>query len=106
MGMAFVHYPYTDQQRTSVYVDQTLRHVSHYYRIHGRESCELRSAAVLGVTKAVRIDCARRTEVSRWPFDVGSATYVVRHGTSTRREAGCPATVYWLNTWCSSIVQG
>ncbi len=31
VGMAFVHYLFTDQQRTSTYVDQTLRHVSHYY---------------------------------------------------------------------------
>ena len=62
VGMAFVHYLYTDQRRTSKYVDQTICHVSHYYRSHGRESCELRSAAVLGVKKAVRIDCARRTE--------------------------------------------
>ena len=42
-GMAFVHYLYTDQQRTSVYVDQTLSHVSHYYKIHpvrGGAGCE------------------------------------------------------------------
>ena len=36
--------------------------LSQYFKIHGRESGELRSAVVLGVKKAVRIDCAKRTE--------------------------------------------
>ena len=62
VGMAFVHYLFTDQRRNSKYVDQTLSHVSHYYKIHNRISDELRSKAVLGVKRAVRIECAQRTE--------------------------------------------
>ena len=62
VGMAFVHYLYTDQQRSSPYVDQTLSHVSHYYKVHGRCSDALRSPAVLGVKRAVRLDYATRNE--------------------------------------------
>ena len=60
--MAFVHYVYTEQQRSSSYVDQTLSHVSHYYKVHGRCSDALRSPAVLGVKRAVRLDYATRNE--------------------------------------------
>ena len=60
--MAFVHYLYTDQQRSLSFVDQTLSHVSHYYKVHDRFSDGLRSPAVLGVKRAVRIACAKRTE--------------------------------------------
>jgi hypothetical protein len=38
--------------------------LSQYFKIHGRESGELRSAVVLGVKKAVRIDCAKRRKLS------------------------------------------
>jgi len=62
VGMAFVHYLYTDGQRPSAYIDQTLNHVRHYYKIHGRNSDALLSQAVLGVKRAVRIDCAKRCE--------------------------------------------
>ena len=46
--MAFVHYLYTDLGRTSPNIDQTLSQARHYYKIHGRSSNELLSAAVLG----------------------------------------------------------
>jgi hypothetical protein len=62
VAMAFVHYLYTDEQRTSQFIDQTLSHVRHYYKIHGRCSDALLSPAVLGVKRAVRIECATLTE--------------------------------------------
>ena len=62
VAMAFVHYLYTDQQRSSPYIDQTLSHVRHYYKIHDRVSTELLSQAVVGVKRAVRIECAMATE--------------------------------------------
>ena len=62
VGMTFVHYLYTDQQRSSSYVYQMLSHVSHYYKVNGRCSDALRSPAVLGVKRAVRLDCATRNE--------------------------------------------
>ena len=49
VAMAFVHYLYTDEQCTSQCIDQTLSHVRHYYKIHGRCSDALLSPAVLGV---------------------------------------------------------
>ena len=58
VAMAFVHYLYTDEQRTSQYIDKTLSHSRHYYKIHGRCSDALLSPAVLGVKQAVRIECA------------------------------------------------
>ena len=48
--------------RTSPNIDQTLSHVRHYYKIHGRSSIELLSAAVLGVKRAVRIESAMSSE--------------------------------------------
>ncbi len=60
--MAFVHYLYTDQQRSSSYFDQTLSQVSHYYKVHGRCSDALRSPAMLGVKRAVRLDYVTRNE--------------------------------------------
>ena len=62
VAMAFVHYLYTDEQRTSQFIDQTLSHVRHYYKIHGRCSDALLSPAVSGVKRAVRIECATLTE--------------------------------------------
>jgi len=32
VAIAFVHYLYTDKQRTSQYIDQTSSHVRHYYK--------------------------------------------------------------------------
>ena len=62
VGMAFVHYLFTDLGRTTPYIDQTLSHVRHYYKIHGRTSNELLSAAVLAVKRAVRIESAMSRE--------------------------------------------
>ena len=62
VAMAFAHYRYTDLGRTSANIDQTLSHVRHYYKIHGRSSNELLSAAVLGVKRAVRIESAMSRE--------------------------------------------
>ena len=62
VAMAFVHYLYTDEQRASQYIDQTLSHVCHYFKIHGRCSDVLISPAALGVKLAVRIECATLTE--------------------------------------------
>jgi hypothetical protein len=115
VGMAFVHYLYTDQQRSSPYVDQTLSHVSPYYKDHGRCSDALRSPAVLGVKRAVRLDYATRNETSfhRGHGSTGyhlppcsgfhggpfggvsfSATCFVHPSTSTRLGVSYLATVY------------
>ena len=86
--MAFVHYLYTDQQRSSSFVDQTLSHVSHYYKVHGRCSDALRSPAVLGVKRAVRIACAKRTEDPYPGRKLPFTGDMVAHAISVHRAQG------------------
>ena len=88
VGMAFVHYLYTDQQRSSSFVDQTLSHVSHYYKVHGRCSDALRSPAVLGVKRAVRIACAKRIEDPYPGRKLPFTGDMVAHAISVHRAQG------------------
>ena len=46
----------------SQYIDQTLSHVRHYYKIHGQCFDALLSPAVLRVPRGVRIECATLME--------------------------------------------
>ena len=90
VAMALVHYLYTDEQRTSQFIDQTLSHVRHYYKIHGRCSDALLSPAVSGVKRAVRIECATLTERIRTQDESFLSRGICWHRLSSTTVQGSP----------------